>query len=380
MMSRRWIVAPFWWTEQPGVIRRGIRRLEVSAVELELIAHWRHPATDVDVARELRRSPESVTADRSRLTTAGVIVPAAEARLVIPAVEIEISSVCNANCVMCPRDTLSRHRGFAHMHEELFDAVVRNLGGRGVPIYYLCGIGEPLLHPSWFRFAEQLRAADAKAEIICVTNGFSIRPKDLDRIIDSEIDVLEISLHSLDERAHHSIMRSFPVHRALERVSALLTRLAQRPDATLGVKIGQVLVASHPKPDPGLAAWARARGLEFNAWRTWNRAGHVRDHVLADAAADAQTFADANHNPATCSDYAEMLFIDHEGEVLACCCDFANETAEFNAAGHTLEEILAGRLRQLASGRPLSPICHRCDAPATNKPFWATDFFRLTLP
>lgn len=380
MTAQRWIAAPFWWQERAGVVRRGEERLEVGRKDVELMRQWRRAATDAEVGKALNRDVVAVRADRARLAHANVIVSAEDPRLQTPAVEIEITSHCNANCIMCPRDVLSRNRGFRHMRPDVFDAVVRNIGGRGVRTYYLCGIGEPLLHPKWFDFAARLRRADPDAQIVCVTNGFSIRRRDIPRIVSSDIDVLEVSLHSVDKTAHRAVVRSFAVERALEPVEELLAQLSLRPETALEVKVGQVLVAAHPEPDPGLIAWAEKRGLAFNAWRTWNRAGHVPLEVLVDSETEPRRFSGSNRSPETCSDYAQFLFIDHAGAVLSCCCDFVNETEEFNAARHTLEEILAGRLRQLASGTVLSSICSRCDAPATNKDFFATDYFRVARP
>ena len=44
-----------------------------------------------------------------------------------------------------------------------------------------------------------------------------------------------------------------------------------------------------------------------------------------------------------------------------------------------LEEIVRARWRKLAAGLPLSPICKRCDAPATNRPFLPTEYFQEAL-
>ncbi|HEX2253627.1 MAG TPA: radical SAM/SPASM domain-containing protein [Thermoanaerobaculia bacterium] len=305
-----------------------------------------------------------------------MLVPAAQARFELPAIELEITSRCNARCVMCPRPVLREHRGFAHMTPEVFAAVVRNVGGRGVPAYHLCGIGEPLLHPLCLEFAAALRRADPAARIVCVTNGFSLQPERLDALLGSPIDVLEVSLHALDEAVHRSILRSFRVGRALERLEALLARRAAL-GSSLDVRIGQVLVAPHPTADAELAAWAAGHGLPFATWRAWNRAGHVPEEMVTDDASEPRAFAGTNRSPEVCSDYATMLFIDHRGDVLSCCCDFANETTEGNAAEHSLEALLARRHETLASGQPLSPICERCDAPATNKPFLPTDYFAV---
>ncbi|MCG8054873.1 MAG: radical SAM protein [Candidatus Thiodiazotropha taylori] len=371
----KWITAPFWWYEKAHILRKGQKRFAVSFLEREMVCHWAWPKTDQDIAVELDISLETVSDTRSDLVAAGVIVPAENIVLDLPAIELEITASCNADCIMCPRNELFSHRGIAHMSDDVFDSVLRNLSGRGVPAYYLCGLGEPLLHPHWLEFAQRLRAADPDSHIICSTNGFSINSKVIGCLIDSPIDTLELSLHSLDPTVHYSIVRSFELKRALERIEALLEALASRNNPGLEVRVGQVLLARYPDPDPQLQAWARQRGLVFNAWRSWNRAGHVPDSILVSSPDEKRRFFQRNLSPGVCKDFAEILFIDHRGEVLSCCCDAANETAEFNVRQHSMEQIIKARLEKLASNGPLSPICHRCDAPATNKPFCATSFF-----
>ena len=372
-----WVVTPFWWSETESTLRRGAKRVSVDETDRTCLKLWRQPSTDTVVAEELALSLAEVKRRRRRLVSHGVLVAADVASFQLPAVEIEITSTCNARCVMCPRSVLRENRGFAHMTLRTFHAVLRNIGGHGVPTYYLCGIGEPLLHPRCFEFAHHLHRADPSARIVCTTNGFSLKQEYLDDLLTSPIHRLEVSLHALDEQTHKSILRSFRVGQALERLEALLTRRRELA-SPIEVRIGQVLVARQPKPDQRLADWAKARDLPFAAWRAWNRAGSVPEEAIADDPAEPRSFSGINRSPSVCSDYASILFIDHRGDVLSCCCDVANETTEMNAGEHSLEEILGRRLKTLASGRPLSPICERCDAPATNKPFQPTTYFAIS--
>ncbi len=377
--TQRWITTPFWWRESSRALCRGDQRVVVSPSDMKMLNSWREPHSVDEIATMLGIGIDQVAANCSRFESHGLLVPIEQIQVSIPAVELELSSRCNANCVMCPRDTLKTHRGFKDMSQDVFDALLKNLGGRGIPTYYLCGIGEPLLHPHCLQFAQKLREADPNSKIVCTTNGFSINPDALDSLIHSSIDILELSIHSLDTKIHQSIMRGFRVERALERIEALLKRLEKSSDARLDVHVGQVLISMHSQPDRALEAWARERGLKFNVWRTWNRAGHVPESILTNPSNESESFDGANRSPDTCSDYANVLFIDHRGDVLSCCCDMANETTELNATQHSFEEILANRIRNLASGRPLSSICPSCDAPATNKPFCTTDYYQVLL-
>lgn len=57
---------------------------------------------------------------------------------------IENTNHCNAECVMCPRDTLSRKRGF--MDFALFEKIIKEASSEShKPATHLHGFGEPML-------------------------------------------------------------------------------------------------------------------------------------------------------------------------------------------------------------------------------------------
>jgi len=57
---------------------------------------------------------------------------------------IENTNRCNAECVMCPRELLSRKRGF--MDLGLFEKLIREVSGlKRKPVTHLHGFGEPML-------------------------------------------------------------------------------------------------------------------------------------------------------------------------------------------------------------------------------------------
>jgi hypothetical protein len=57
---------------------------------------------------------------------------------------IENTNLCNADCVICPRETLSRKRGF--MDFGLFEKIIKEASSEShKPVTHLHGFGEPLL-------------------------------------------------------------------------------------------------------------------------------------------------------------------------------------------------------------------------------------------
>jgi hypothetical protein len=249
------------------------------------------------------------------------------------------------------------------MTRDVFARVLGNVGGRGAASFCLCGIGEPLLHPRWQEFACAIRMADP-APIYCYTNGWDLSGRTGQQLIDSPIDVLMVSVHSYDTATRNRLMRLPAEYNVLEEIDALLNKVAKAPHS-IDIRVGQVELPGLPK-DQRLERWCAERGVTFESWPNWNRAGHVRLEG---------TTSSTNVSPHACYHYASTIFIDHKGRALSCCCDANTETGAMNACTSPLEEIVDARLSRLASGEPLTPLCAGCDAELSNKPFLSTSFY-----
>lgn len=79
--------------------------------------------------------------------------------------QVEITSVCNLRCTMCPYPMMTRER--RHMTDREFDIIAGYLvPGQKVGLHVM---GEPTLHPGLVGFITRLRMIDVKAEF--ATNG-----------------------------------------------------------------------------------------------------------------------------------------------------------------------------------------------------------------
>lgn len=118
---------------------------------------------------------------------------------------IENTNHCNAECVMCPRDTLSRKRGF--MDFGLFEKIIKEVSGMvRKPITHLHGFGEPLLDRM---LAEKIRLAKTcriKRTYI-VTNASLLFPETSRKIIGAGLDKMKISFYGTDEVSYNNTMK-----------------------------------------------------------------------------------------------------------------------------------------------------------------------------
>ncbi|MCL7489479.1 MAG: SPASM domain-containing protein [Desulfobulbaceae bacterium] len=129
---------------------------------------------------------------------------------------IENTNCCNARCVMCPRDTLTRKRGF--MEFGLFEKIMNELAGaRRKPVVHLHGFGEPLLDPL---LPERIRLAKSCGieHTYIVTNGSLLFPETSRKIIDAGLDRMKISFYGTDEESYNATMRRLDFKVALQNI------------------------------------------------------------------------------------------------------------------------------------------------------------------
>jgi MoaA/NifB/PqqE/SkfB family radical SAM enzyme len=118
---------------------------------------------------------------------------------------IENTNLCNAECVMCPRELLSRKRGF--MDFGLFEKIIREVSGlKRKPVTHLHGFGEPMLDqllPERIRLA---KACGIKHTYI-VSNASLLSPEMSRKIIDAGLDKMKISFYGTDEESYNNTMK-----------------------------------------------------------------------------------------------------------------------------------------------------------------------------
>ena len=133
---------------------------------------------------------------------------------------IENTNCCNAQCVMCPRDTLTRKRGF--MAFGLFEKIMKELSGpRRKTVVHLHGFGEPLLDNL---LPEKIKLAKACgiAHTYIVTNASLLFPETSRKIIEAGLDKVKISFYGTDEDSYRATMRRLDFNVSLQNIKAFL--------------------------------------------------------------------------------------------------------------------------------------------------------------
>ena len=127
--------------------------------------------------------------------------------------EVEVTNYCNAKCVFCANKKIHRTRGFLKLSDfEFFveqivelkkSSIFHKYNSNQYPRITFCGLGEPLLHPQIDRIVKI--AHDAGIYTQLVTNGVLLTAEKLQSLVDSGLDELSISFHSINHDNYYAI-------------------------------------------------------------------------------------------------------------------------------------------------------------------------------
>ncbi len=136
-------------------------------------------------------------------------------RLRLNAVQVEVSTKCQLNCVMCPKHVFSGDWIRENMDLDTFKSVPFEF----FDYAHLQGWGEPLLND---HLPEMIDIAKKHCKVGLTTNGLL-----LDEYVDvlSKIDLLAISIGSADPEVHRSVRKS-----KLEKILDNVRLLSERKD------------------------------------------------------------------------------------------------------------------------------------------------------
>ena len=271
---------------------------------------------------------------------------------------LEITNVCNLNCVFCPKTTREKHS----MTLDEFDTLTTRLAGE-VRFLYFHLMGEPFLHPLLPEFI--LMARRKGFTPVITTNGTLLAQRG--DLLDALPHKLQISLHS-----HEGNGKDNP-EQYIDEVMAFAKEAAQRGCVVVlrlwneggrNLVKGSVLdmiADSQPRPwTQRHDGWKLAENLyvESDDMFEWPDLQH-------DVYKEEEVFCYALRN---------QIGVLADGTVVPCCLDHNGDMPLGNLYDNSLNEILASpRATALYHGSTshtaADPPCRRCGYSAVSKRF-----------
>jgi len=235
---------------------------------------------------------------------------------------LEITTHCNARCVICPNKDLPRRN--RHMDADLALAIVDQAVALGVRQVHPHLVGEPTLHPEYGRIVAGIKARHPEVRIKTYTNASRLLDEGVRAAIARHVDELVVSIDGATEPTMRTTRPGLEPKDVVEGL-ARLRALRPRPHVTIR---GTAMVEN-----------AHELGSFEAAWRPY------ADDVVVMGLTDYFGYLPVDRprrGSWACRRVFEGVTVTVDGDVIPCCQDVFATVRYGNVGTRSLAEILAG--------------------------------------
>src|SRR6185295_16640464 len=193
---------------------------------------------------------------------------------------LELTNLCNANCLFCPYQFQEREVQF--MPEAVFRNAVDDFAASGGGSVGLTPIvGDALIHPDFVARVRYLRSLPSVDRIWVTTNAILLDKHGIEAVLTSGLTSITISTSGFDEESYRRVYRSSAYERFRRNVLALVEAnraLAEPLTITIGLRTDRPLDVVMKDPDfqPILAC---KPDIDFT-WSFTSAGGRVTREIL----------------------------------------------------------------------------------------------------
>lgn len=271
---------------------------------------------------------------------------------------LEITNICNLDCLFCPKTKRTKRT----LSPEEFRRLTDRLQGK-VKFLYFHLMGEPLLHA---HLPEFIITAREKGFIpVLTTNGTLLSRAAA--VIDALPHKVQISLHSHEGNAkdnpeqYISQVMQFAKEAASRGIIIVLRLWNQGGYDSTNERLLELMSQHVPRP------WAE----RYDGWRLAGNIYLEFDNMFEWPDSERDEYAD---DEAFCYALRNQIGVLADGTVVPCCLDYDGDMPLGNLFEQPLDEILASpRAKAIYEGfsrhEAVEPLCRRCGYAAVTKRF-----------
>lgn len=286
-------------------------------------------------------------------------------------IQLQTINACQASCLMCPYPLFKNVFPRGRMDDALFDKVMDEIASHEeVDSFVPMLQNEPFLDKRLFdRIGRFKDRTGSRVTVELVTNGAFLTDENIERIRESRLDILDISLDALSREAYQKIRVGLDYDEVLAGVERVIA--ADLPGTSIFVRLVRLRDNMHE-----VRAFARAwqkRGVPVFIYTANDRVGAVKEfdetmRIREDGTSIPRRIgrrlvrAWMGHCPVPFA-AANIL---HNGDVLMCAQDWKRNEILGNVRDSSLAEIWNGprmrEIRRLVRERryPELPACRDC--------------------
>ncbi|MEC7641416.1 MAG: radical SAM/SPASM domain-containing protein [Nitrospinota bacterium] len=274
-------------------------------------------------------------------------------KLTNPEVRIETTNICNATCIMCPREKMDRLEGIMDM--DLFKRIVDECKDLGATSVFLGGFGEPLMDDL---LVDRVRYVKQR-NMFCnfISNGSLWNEEAARGFIDAGLDEIRFSFYGQDKETYEEVHRGLNYEITRKNIYKLIDLRK-----TMGSKTPTILVyflnlsQNEEHQDSFRAEWEPVADF-IEIWKPHNFTDG-RDYRGLNVPRKKESCGRPKKGP---------IQFQYDGTMIPCCYDYAGKVVLGDYNEQSIPEILKGKeyeaLRQAHEKEDYSdqPLCDNCD-------------------
>jgi radical SAM protein with 4Fe4S-binding SPASM domain len=274
-------------------------------------------------------------------------------RLTNPEVRIETTNICNASCIMCPREKMQRLEGVMEM--DLFEKIVDACRSLGATSVFLGGFGEPLMDPLLEERVRYVKQRDMFCNFI--SNGSLWDPARAKKFMESGLDEVRFSFYGQTKKIYEEVHRGLNYEITRKNIRGLIemrNALGRKNPAILVYFLA--LDNNRTQTDAFREEWEGLADF-IEIWEPHNF-GDGRGFRDLDAPRKKQSCGRPAKGP---------LQFQYDGTLIPCCYDYGGQVILGDIREQSIPEILRGEryaaLRRAHATEDYSgqPYCAQCD-------------------
>ena len=270
-----------------------------------------------------------------------------ENRLACPEARIESTSLCNAKCIICPRDKMTRPEVTMPMgHFARIIDQVKELGATTVSVF---GYGEPLMDDG---LAQKIQYCTAQGiKTLITTNAALLDPNFAFDLIEAGLSQIRFSVHGLTKKNYERVHRKLDYDLVIRNISNFIAinRMKKAPVITDVIAI--------PMNGESVEDIKNRWGEHVDYLEVW------RPHNWV----NAKTYRKVEQKKKTCGrPFRGPIQVNADGTMMVCCFDFDSQLTIGDTYKDNIKDILLGPAMRIiqavhSNGDLGSLICGGCD-------------------
>ncbi len=278
---------------------------------------------------------------------------------------LELTNLCNANCVFCPFQYQERSTEF--MPDEVFDKAVRDFcetGGGSVDLTPI--VGDALIDPKFIKRVKFLRALPQIDRIIVTTNAILLHKHGVTEFLNSGISFVNISTAGFDKEMYKRVYRVSSYEIMLKNVVNLLEENSKRPTPIpITIALRPDISLAEVEKHPDFQKICKYKPLFDFTWSFTSAGGRITSDNLP----KTMKLRTVGKKKEPCVNTYNGPMVLRDGTVLACSCVAAMDSEKDLSIGNIhderLSEIWIGQklknIRKSFGTDQLNSTCSKCD-------------------